>query len=128
LSEILEKAGGRKLAGVDGRSRSAREWVARHAWELAATGRTELPGGRVLEVEDVREWLAVCSFVFDRLEGKPKSSASLGSAALVVPEDHEGRPRLRFTLNIGDALEVEGLGEETGEENGEGPQASPDEE
>ena len=116
LSEILEKAGGRRLAGPDGKTKAARELVARCAWELAATGRTELAGGRVLEVEDVREWLAVCSFVFDRLEGKPKSSASLGSAALVVPEDDEGR--YRFTLNLGDALEFdEGLGD-AGEENG----------
>src|ERR671916_1572403 len=102
LSEILEKAGGRKLAGVDGRSRSAREWVARHAWELAATGKTELPGGRILEVEDVREWLAVVSWLFDRAEGKPKRSA-----ALLVPEDHEGP--FRFTLDLGEGLLGDGF-------------------
>jgi hypothetical protein len=102
LTQILERAGGRRLEGPDGKARAARELVARHAWERAATGKTELPGGRILEVEDVREWLAVVSWLFDRAEGKPKRSA-----ALLVPEDHEGP--FRFTLDLGEGLLGDGF-------------------
>lgn len=56
----------------------------------------------ILEVEDVREWLAVVSWLFDRAEGKPKRSA-----ALLVPEDHEGP--FRFTLDLGEGLLGDGF-------------------
>jgi hypothetical protein len=104
LSGILERAGGRRLKGPDGKSREARELVAQSVWELAATGRVELAGGRPLEVEGVREWLSVVGWIFERIEGKPKASAALGDlrdGALLVPED-PGEP-FRFTLDLGDA-------------------------
>lgn len=111
LAEIVGKAGGRRLTGPSGKSRQVKTLVADALWELAGTGRVELADGKTLEVENVGEWLSVVSWLFDRVEGKPKASA-----ALVVPGDDEGR--YRFTLNLGDALEVdEGLGE-AGEENG----------
>jgi hypothetical protein len=109
LSTLLERADGRRLEGPDGKTRAVREMVARCAWELAGSGRTELAslpglglGGRILEVEDVREWLAVVSWLFDRAEGKPKRSA-----ALLVPEDHEGP--FRFTLDLGEGLLGDGF-------------------
>jgi hypothetical protein len=112
LAEIVSKAGGRRLTGPDGKSRQEKTMVAQALWELAAIGKTELgDSGKVVEVHSAHEWLEVVSWLFDRVEGKPKASA-----ALVVPGDDEGR--YRFTLNLGDALEVdEGLGE-AGEENG----------
>jgi hypothetical protein len=56
------------------------------------------------KVIPVSEWLAVCAFVFDRIDGKPSpapAANALRGGALLVPE--VPGEQFRFTLDFGDA-------------------------
>ena len=93
LTELLDKAGSKTLEDVDGVRRSGKRVVPRLLWELATSGQTTLPDGRRLVVDDVSEMMAIWKFLYQHIDGPPKTELDI---------DHSGS----VGLDLGDLEQV----------------------
>lgn len=46
-------------------------WLALNLWTLATQGGLTLQSGKQLAINSAKEWFALASWIFERLEGKP---------------------------------------------------------
>lgn len=82
LSEILERAGSKTSGGV-----SNKRAVALMAWNLARHGMIVLENGRILEIKEPAELVALWRFIYSQVDGPPPADHNLnleGSITLVV--------------------------------------------
>lgn len=75
LTAILERAGNAKV-GVD--EVAAKKIVADLLWEAASTGRVIFPNGTEKWL-DIQEWTGVVRFIYQHIDGPPKSELDVTS-------------------------------------------------
>jgi hypothetical protein len=66
-------------------------------WELATTGQTTLPDGRLLAVDSASEMMAIWKFLYNHIDGPPKTELDV---------EHSGD--LEVFLSWGDPVEPDG--------------------
>ena len=104
LTEILQKAGGTTHADHDGKRRAGRRIMARAVWELAATGETELAGGRRLKVADLEEWLGIVKFLYQRIDGAPPKAIDVTTGGETLNARLSDEQRIRSATALVAAL------------------------
>ena len=70
LTEILTRQGGRTVEDVDGKRRGGKRIMARALWDIAATGRTVLPGDPPLPLEvSPQDWIGIVKWIYQHIDG-----------------------------------------------------------
>jgi hypothetical protein len=84
LTEILQRAGSAMVALPDGTRTSSRSVLARALWDLATSGKAELPGGKVIGLGEDKDWLPVVKFIYSQIDGPPPAALDLTSNGQTV--------------------------------------------
>jgi hypothetical protein len=61
----------------DGKKTAARQVLARCVWELATRGKTQLPNGLAIGLDEDKDWLDVVKFIYSQIDGPPKQEIGL---------------------------------------------------
>lgn len=78
LTKILESAGDTKIEH-GGKQLTRKQALAQMMWEVATTGKAELPDGKQLEVAP-QDWFGIVKFIYSHIDGAPKSELDVTTA------------------------------------------------
>ena len=78
LTALLEAAGDKTIDAGGGKRVARKRILADVAWQLATEARAILPNGTVLDLAP-KEWLDVYKFIYQQVDGPPKSEVDLTS-------------------------------------------------
>jgi hypothetical protein len=71
LTQILEAAGNTKIE-YGGKQSERKKVLAALLWEIATSGKADLPGGGKLDVAP-QDWFGVVKFLYSHIDGAPKA-------------------------------------------------------
>lgn len=75
LTAILERAGAKRF-DYDGKPVPAKRLIAILLWDVATTGKCELPGGKKLDVSP-SDWLDLVKWLYQHIDGPAKQNIGL---------------------------------------------------
>jgi hypothetical protein len=81
LTAILERAGGH-TTDVGGKRVSGRQLIARMLWEAVTTGKVTFPNKHFLAIDDVDDWAGIVKFIYQHIDGPPKSKIEVDAPQL----------------------------------------------
>lgn len=76
LTEILERAGSKTVALGD-KNISGKRLIAMLLWQLATTGKCQLPDGEEIKVIGFDDWFAIVKYIYAQIDGPPKQDIGL---------------------------------------------------
>lgn len=77
LTAILERTGGSKKAYS--KDSTPRKLLAELLWQAASTGKVTFPGDENATPLDVQDWIGVVKFIYQHIDGPPKSEVDITS-------------------------------------------------
>ena len=98
LTQILESAGNTKIE-YSGKQAERKKVLAALLWEIATTGKAELPDGSTLAVAP-QDWFGVVKFLYSHIDGAPKAELDVTSDNkplkgyyVISPDDWDESPK-----------------------------------
>ena len=79
LTDLLEAAGSKTVEDLSGKKQAGKRVLARLVWEMVLTGQAEMPNGKMLTVDDVKEWKELVKFIYSHIDGPPRAELDITS-------------------------------------------------
>lgn len=88
LTAILERTGGGKKVYSNGQT--PRKLLAELLWQAATTGEVTFPGDETATSLDMQDWIGVVKFIYQHIDGPPKSEVDVNHAGALDVKVIEG--------------------------------------